>query len=109
MALAELLDPLFADFGLPVSAGGITGLGILDAPGVDVANGNVWSTDYSLKVQTAVFGSVLDGATVTVNGLSYQARRDAEPIDDGAISVIWLQRFTFVVYEPDVYRYGVFS
>ena len=45
MAFTEDLDLFLADFGVPVSAGGVTGIGIFDMPSEIVADGVVLTTD----------------------------------------------------------------
>ena len=92
MALTETLGTFLEDFGLSVTSGAVTALGILDSPTEEVLGGMVISTDYALKVRTSELGAVQDGATVTVAGVDYTARRDATPIDDGVFSVIHLSK-----------------
>ncbi|MEI6032462.1 MAG: hypothetical protein WCQ20_15060 [Synechococcaceae cyanobacterium ELA739] len=91
MAFTEDLSVFLADFGVPVVAGGVTGLGILDMPDEYVADGMVISTDYTLKVATATFGRLLYGDAITVDGISYQVR-DMTLIEDGVFARVQLQK-----------------
>jgi hypothetical protein len=91
MAFTEDLSVFVADFGVPVSAAGRTGLGILDMPSEMVADGVVLTTDYQLTVVTSDFGSFTAGDSVTVDGVSYKVR-SPELIDDGKFTKLMLMR-----------------
>ena len=54
------LDLFLQDFGKLVSAGAVTGLGILDMPGQVIADGMVINTDYRLTVRTTRSAGRLD-------------------------------------------------
>jgi hypothetical protein len=82
MSLTEDLSLFLADFGVTVTSGAVTGLGILDMPGQVVAGEMIITTDYRLTAKTSEFGGLIYGAAVTVNGINYQVR-DAMKIDDG--------------------------
>ena len=45
MALTENLDVFLADFGVSVTAGAVSGLGILDLPGELVGDGMIFTSD----------------------------------------------------------------
>ena len=92
MALTESLATFLDDFGVTVTSGSVTALGILDTPTDEVLGGMVLSSDYQLTVRTSELGAVQDGATVTVGGVAYTARRDAMPISDGTFSVLHLSK-----------------
>jgi hypothetical protein len=87
----ENLDLFLDDFGVAVSSGATTGRGILDMPGQVIADGMVVTTDYRLTVRTSVFGGLLYGAGVTVDGVNYQVR-EALKIDDGQFTELMLTR-----------------
>ena len=91
MAFTEDLSVFVADFGVPVSAGGKNGLGILDMPSEMIADGVVLTTDYQLTVVTSDFSSFIAGDNVTVDGLSYKVR-SPELIDDGKFTKVMLMR-----------------
>jgi len=91
MAFTEDLSVFVSDFGVPVSAAGRAGLGILDMPSEMVADGVVLTTDYQLTVVTSDFASFTAGDSVTVDGLSYKVR-SPELIDDGKFTKLMLMR-----------------
>ena len=91
MALSENLSGFLNDFGVSVTAGAISGLGILDMPGQVLANGMVISTDYTLTCKAADFGGLLYGDAIAVDGINYQVR-ETRSLDDGAFVEIALQR-----------------
>lgn len=91
MAFTENLDLFLLDFGVPVSTGAVTGLGILDMPSQIVADGMVLTTDYKLTVKTAQFGGLIYGDGVTVDGVNYQVR-EAMKVDDGSFTELFLTK-----------------
>jgi hypothetical protein len=91
MAFTEDLDLFLTDFGVPVSTGVVSGLGILDLPSQVVADGMVLTTDYKLTVKTSQFGGLLYGDAITVDGANYQVR-EAMKVDDGQFSELFLTK-----------------
>lgn len=91
MALTEDLSLFLADFGLPVTAGAVTGVGILDMPSQVVADGMVLTTDYTLTARYVDFGGLLYGDGLTVDGVNYQVR-EVRRLDDGAFVEIALMK-----------------
>jgi hypothetical protein len=91
MAFTENLDVFLADFGVSVTAGAVSGFGLLDMPGELVADGMIITTDYSLRCEASKFGNLIYGAAVTVNGTLYTVR-DNRLLDDGAFCDIALQK-----------------
>jgi hypothetical protein len=91
MALTEDLSMFLADFGVTVTSGAVSGMGILDMPSQIVADGMVLTTDYRLTVKTSEFGGLIYGAGVTVDGVNYQVR-EAMKIDDGQFTELMLTR-----------------
>ena len=89
MALSEDLAVFLNDFGVSVTAGSITGIGLLDMPGMEVLGGMVVVTDYSLTVRTSEFGDLQFNDAITVAGVSYQVR-EARQLDDGAFTELLL-------------------
>jgi hypothetical protein len=87
----EDLGLFLADFGLPVTAGAVTGLGILDMPTQVISDGMVLSTDYTLTAKTADFGGLLYGDGITVDGINYQVR-EVRKLDDGKMCEISLSK-----------------
>lgn len=97
--ISEDLDLFLADFGLPVTAGSVSGTGILDMPTQVVADGMLLSTDYKLTVRTADFGGLLYGDAITVEGVNYQVR-EAMKLDDGALTELYLTKLAPDVVAP---------
>lgn len=93
MALIEDLTVFLSDdeFAKPVTAGGVSGLGILDMPSEIIADGVVLTTDYKLTCEASKFGDLAYGAGVNVDGHAYTVRNVAL-IDDGAFCEVMLQR-----------------
>lgn len=91
MALAENLDLFFEDFGVAVTTGAVSGLGILDMPTEIIAAGQVLSTDYSLTCKANQFGHLKYGDSVTVAGVAYTVR-ETRFLDDGAFVEISLSK-----------------
>lgn len=91
MALTENLDLFLADFGVTVTAGATSDLGILDMPSEVVADGVVLTTDYKVTCKTALFGALVYGDTVAVDGVNYTVR-EVMRLDDGAFCDLMLMR-----------------
>jgi hypothetical protein len=91
MALNEDLGVFLEDFGVTVTSGAVSGLGILDMPGQVIAGEMIITTDYRLTVLTSEFGGLIYGAAVTVGGVNYQVR-EALKIDDGEFTELMLTR-----------------
>lgn len=91
MALTENLDSFLADFGVSVTAGAVSALGILDMPMEVLAGDQVLSTDYTLTARASDFGDLVYGSEVNVNGVPYTVR-ETRLIDDGAFCQIGLMR-----------------
>lgn len=91
MAFTEDLDIFLADFGVSVTAGAVTALGILNMPGEILAGGMVISTDYTLTAKADDFGDLLYGSQISVNGTLFTVR-EATLQDDGRFVELSLQR-----------------
>lgn len=89
--ITEDLSLFLNDFGVTVTSGAVSGMGILDMPSQIVADGMVLTTDYRLTVRTSEFGGLIYGAPVTVDGVNYQVR-EAMKIDDGQFTELMLTR-----------------
>ena len=85
------LDLFLIDFGKPVSAGAVTGLGILDMPGQVIADGMVMNTDYRLTVRTDQFGWLKFDDHISVDGSAFKVR-EAFPVEDGALTLLSLAK-----------------
>lgn len=91
MALTESLDVFLADFGVSVTAGSVSGVGILDMPSQIVADGMVLTTDYVLTCRASQFGHLLYGDSVTANGTAFSVR-ETRLLDDGAFVELALSK-----------------
>ena len=91
MALTENLDAFLADFGVTVTAGAVSTLGILDMPMEVLAGDQVLSTDYTLTAKATELGDLQYGSEVNVNGVPYTVR-ETRLIDDGSFCQIGLMR-----------------
>jgi hypothetical protein len=88
MPFTEALDPFFADFGKPVVAGTVTGLGILDQSGEFALGGDLAYVEYPLLAPTATFGNLVYGQIITVDGVTFKVEYKPRPIDDGAMCIV---------------------
>ena len=96
MAFTEDLS-VFLDlngFGVPVTAGAVSGVGILDLNSELILGGEINVIDYLLTVPTATFGSLGYGSTVVVNGETYKAETAPMRFDDGAFCRVALMKVT---------------
>lgn len=81
------------DFGVAVSSGLVSGLGILDMPGEVIMNDMVISTDYTLRCESAKFGGLAYGQPLQVDGVVYSVR-EVRRLDDGVMCEVSLSRET---------------
>jgi hypothetical protein len=88
---SEVLATFFADFGVSVTANGVTGLGILDMPTETLLGDQVLSTDYTLTARASEFGSLKYGDAVTIDGVAYTVREN-RLLDDGKLTEVSLSR-----------------
>ena len=84
-------DLLLADFGVSVTAGAVSGLGILDKNSEMLLQGQVVSIDYALTCRTDLFGQLQYGASITVDGVGYKVIHEPMRVADGVFSVIPLE------------------
>lgn len=91
MAFVEDPTVFLDDFGVTVTAGAVSGLGIFDMPGEYVAGDMVISTEYSLRALASDFGTLHYGDAMTVDGISYQVR-EVRKMDDGVFVDISLAK-----------------
>jgi hypothetical protein len=94
----EDLDLFLADFGVPITAGAVSGVGIFDMPSEIVADGVVLTTDYRVTAKASEFGDLLNGSEVSVNGAAYTVR-NVQFMDDGKFVELMLQRSVETSYQ----------
>lgn len=96
MAFAEDLA-VFLDldgFGVPVTAGAVSGVGILDLNSELILGGEINIIDYMLTVRTDQFGNLGYGQAITVDGTSYKVETAPMRFDDGTFCRIPLVKVT---------------
>jgi hypothetical protein len=84
------LDP--NGFGVPVVAGAVSGVGILDLNSELILGGEINVIEYLLTVPTATFGDLGYGSTVIVDGQTYKAETAPMRFDDGAFCRVALMK-----------------
>jgi hypothetical protein len=95
MAFTEDLT-VFLDlngFGVPVVAGAVSGVGILDMNSELILGGEINVIDYLLTVPTATFGGLGYGSVITVNGAGYKCETQPMRFDDGTFCRVALVPF----------------
>jgi hypothetical protein len=98
MAFTEDLS-VFLDlngFGVPVVAGAVSGVGILDQNSEIILGGEITVIDYLLTVPTALFGGLTYGQVLTVDGVGYKAETQPQRFDDGTFCRVALVPFAAV-------------
>ena len=97
MAWTEDPTDFLVDFGVTVTAGGTTGLGILDMPGEYLHNERVITNEYLLRAEFSKFGSVAYGDSMTVDGVAYEVREAPLLVDDGTFCLVLLTKVATAV------------
>ena len=80
-----------ADFGVTVTAGAVTGTGILDMPSEILLDNQIISTEYTVTCEASKFGDLLYGSQVNVNGAAYEVRATVL-LTDGVFVQLSLQK-----------------
>ena len=83
-------------FGVPVVAGAVSGVGILDQNSEMILGGEVTIVDYMLTVSTATFGHLGYGDLVDVDGVTFKTETQPQRFDDGTFC-----RVPLVKADPD--------
>lgn len=90
MDFADDLPFFYAEFGVEVThtpkAGGASSppeLALHDQPGMTMIGGDILATDHSLRYPLATFPVVRKGDTFLIAGVTYTARENAQPLQDG--------------------------
>jgi hypothetical protein len=89
--LSAFLD--LNDFGVPVVAGAVSGVGILDMNSELILGGEINVIDYLLTVPTATFGGLGYGSVITVDGTGYKCETQPMRFDDGTFCRVALVPF----------------
>ena len=96
MALADFLTDdldIFFDnpFGVSATSGATTAKVLLDQPSQVLAGDMVLTTDFQITAKTSDFGTLLAGASITVDSVDYTVR-ETRLVGDGLICEISLQK-----------------
>ena len=96
MALADFLTTdlgVFLDdpFAVSATSGATTANVLLDQPSQVLAGDMVLHTDYQITAKASDFGSLIAGASITVDSVAYTVR-ETRLIDDGLLCEISLQK-----------------
>ena len=96
MALADFLSndlDIFFDnpFGVSATSGSTTAKVLLDQPSQVLAGDMVLTTDFQITAKTSDFGTLLAGASITVDSVAYTVR-ETRLTGDGLLCEISLQK-----------------
>jgi hypothetical protein len=78
--------------GVPVTAGALSGMGILDMKSELTLEDSVISIEYALTVDTATFGALQYGDSVYIDSGWYRVRQEPIRIGDGSDCIVMLEK-----------------
>lgn len=78
--------------GVSITAGAVSGMGMLDMPGEALLDGMVINTNFQLTCRTSEFGDLGYGAPITVDGEAYIVHEAPMLMGDGAFCRLSLER-----------------
>ena len=90
-ALADDLGVFLGDFNVSATSGATTANVILDQPSQVLAGDMVLTTDFQITAKTSDFGTLLAGASITVDSVAYTVR-ETRLVGDGLLCEISLQK-----------------
>ena len=90
MQVSENADTFLQDFGVQVTWGSVSALGILEMPDQVVGEYAI-STEYAVIVEHSKFDGAEHGDTITVEGSDYKIR-EYRKVDDGVFARITLSK-----------------
>lgn len=86
------IPTLMADMGIPISVGGVMGIGLLDEADQifvqDAQRGEVIATATTLTVQSSAFPNCKVGDVVAVNGKTFTVRERLRESDGGLTKLL---------------------
>tara|TARA_R100001440_G_scaffold4703_1_gene10583 strand:- start:1110 stop:1397 length:288 start_codon:yes stop_codon:yes gene_type:complete len=88
---AASINAMLNDFGVSCTSGGTTGKGVLNQPDQVLAGDFIMSTDYVLRAKTSDFGSLIAGASITVDSVGYTVR-EVRKLNDGTFCELSIQK-----------------
>jgi len=91
--ITEDLDVFLSDFGVSITAGAVSGVGILDMPGESVMGDMVISTGYRVICRADSFGWLSYGGLINADGQAYRVQ-ELKLISDGRFCSIELEKTT---------------
>jgi hypothetical protein len=93
MAFEQIDDNLLlADFGVSVTAGAVSGIGVLDQNSELILQGQVVMVDHALTCRTALFGNLQYGTSITVDDQNYKVIHEPLRFADGRFCIIPLEK-----------------
>ena len=90
-ALVNDLGVFLGDFNVSATSGATTANVILDQPSQVLAGDMVLTTDFQVTAKTSDFGTLLAGASITVDSVAYTVR-ETRLVGDGLLCEISLQK-----------------
>lgn len=104
-------DLLLADFGVSVTAGAVSGIGILDQNSELILQGQVVMVDHALTCKTDLFGTLQYGSQLTVADQLFKVIHEPLRFADGRFCIVPLERIlsSFTVFLEGVFVDGVFA
>ena len=88
---AASINAMLNDFGVSCTSGGTTGKGVLNQPDQVLAGDFIMSTDYVLRAKTSDFGSLIAGASITIDSVAYTVR-EVRKLNDGTFCELSIQK-----------------
>lgn len=79
-----------SDTAVPVTAGETSGWGIFDRPDHVIVNGYVQTTEYQVLCRADLFGDLLFGSGIYIDGSQFIVRENRE-LGDGALTKILME------------------
>jgi hypothetical protein len=85
------IDWMLADTGVQVACGPVSGIGVLEQPQRLIQDGMVITTEWTLLCKASLFGGLIYGDAVTVDGVSFVVR-EARVLVDGSLCELSLEK-----------------
>lgn len=89
-------DLLLADFGVSITAGAVSGIGILDQNSELILQGQVVAVDYALTCRSDLFGNLKYGDPISAGASSYKVIHEPLRFADGVFCVVPLEHLPVI-------------